>query len=43
MDRIIHRTDEMLQLDVSNLKKGLYYYQIYTDDRTLLTERFIKN
>jgi len=41
-DRIIDDSQGSLQLDVSGLNAGIYHYQIYTNDRTLLTERFIK-
>ena len=44
-DRIINVGNDcrpLLQLDVTSLKQGLYYYRIYTAEKTLLTEKFIK-
>ena len=41
IDRIAHG-NSALELDVSRLKTGVYHYRIYTDEGTLLTEKFIK-
>ena len=41
IDRIV-RHSSMLELDVSQLRTGVYHYRIYTDKDTLLTEKFIK-
>ena len=42
MDRIINNDQTLLQLDVSSLKQGLYYYRIYSAEKTLLSKKFIK-
>lgn len=41
-DRPVFINGRLLQLDVSKLKSGLYQCQIYSTQRTFLTERFIK-
>lgn len=41
-DRIVPPEAEHLQFDISGLKPGLYHYSLYTPDKTLLTEKFIK-
>lgn len=42
MDRKIGPGDADLQIDVSGLKPGAYHYRIYTQDKTLLSKKFIK-
>ena len=42
IDKKIGLGTDHLQIDVSDLSTGLYYYRIYTQDKTLLTEKFIK-
>ena len=42
MDCIIHPECNLLNLDVSKLKPGLYQYRIYSDHKTLFSEKFLK-
>lgn len=41
-NRMVPPSGGTLDLDVSRLKPGIYSYRIYSDQGTLLTERFIK-
>ena len=41
-DRIVDSEASVIKLDISEIKPGIYYYQLYTSDRTLLTEKFVK-
>lgn len=41
-NRIIHGQGDLLQLDVTGLKPGLYILLITSNDKTLLSEKFIK-
>lgn len=41
-DRIAHSDLSMIKLDISKLTPGVYFLQLYTFDKTLLTEKFIK-
>lgn len=41
-DRIVASDTQLLQFDVSKLKNGLYHYQIYTPNKTLLQGKFVK-
>ena len=41
-DRIINPDDPILQFNVSGFNPGLYFYRIYTADKTFVTEKFIK-
>lgn len=41
-DRIVNSDERILQLEVSGLSPGIYLYRIYTTEKTLLTEKFIK-
>lgn len=42
MDYLIHPDGNLLNLDVSKLTSGIYHYRIYSQQRTLLSEKFIK-
>lgn len=42
MDRIIDSDAAQITLDLSGLRPGMYQSVLYTHDRTLLTEKFIK-
>lgn len=41
-DQIVNSDERILQFDVSGLSPGLYLYRIYTAEKTLVTEQFIK-
>lgn len=41
-DRIVDTDATLLQFDISRLKPGVYHCSIYTQEKTLLTETFIK-
>lgn len=41
-DRIVEQGASLVQLDISGLKPGMYLYTLYTSDKTLLTEKFVK-
>ena len=41
-DRRVDSETTLIRFDISALKPGWYTYQLYTTDRTLLTEKFIK-
>ena len=42
MDCIVRPEGNLLNLDVSKLKPGLYHYRIYSDQKTLFSEKFLK-
>lgn len=42
IDQSVPDRSGTLQLDISKLKAGAYLYQVFTPDKTILTERFIK-
>ena len=42
-DRIIDSDAGQINLDISELQTGLYLYLLYTPDKTLFSEKFIKN
>ena len=42
IDREIFGDGDVLQLDITNLKAGIHVITIYTDNETLLSEKFIK-
>lgn len=41
-DRIVDSEGTLIKLDISGLPPGLYCCQLYTSDKTLLSEKFIK-
>lgn len=41
-DYHVGQEDTLLQIDISGLKPGMYLYQLYTIDQTLLSKKFIK-
>ena len=41
-DRIVDCYDTLLGLDISRLKPGVYQCQLYTSEKILYTEKFIK-
>lgn len=42
MDCIVQQDGNLLDLDVSELKPDLYFYQIYSDQTTQFSEKFLK-
>ena len=42
MDCIVPPGGNILKLDVSKLKPGIYLYRIYSDQKTLFSEKFLK-
>lgn len=42
-DRIISKGENNLHINISGLRPGIYQCQLYTNDGTILTEKFIKN
>ena len=42
MDCFVRPDGNLLNLDISNLKPNIYYYRIYSDQRTLFSEKFLK-
>lgn len=42
IDRLIDPKAALIQIDISRLKPGMYHCQLYTAERTLFTEKFIK-
>ena len=41
-DRLVDSKANLIQLDISALKPGVYHCTLYASDRTLFTEKFIK-
>lgn len=41
-DRIVDPDATLIQFDISRLKPGVYHCSLYTPEKTLLTEKFIK-
>ena len=41
-DRNLNLVGDILHIDISGLTPGIYQFQLYTSDRTLHTEKFIK-
>ena len=42
IDQSIPNNSSSIRLDISHLKAGTYFYQVFTTNQTLLQERFIK-
>ena len=41
-DRALESNSSFVKIDISNIKPGTYHLRLYTSDKTLLTEKFIK-